>query len=182
MGTRNITAVFIDGEYKIAQYGQWDGYPEGQGRRALEFLNNTDLEQFKEKVKLCRFITDDELEAIDDDTWLQTHNQLSRDHGAKILNLVDAGVTDLRNQLAFVCDGLMCEWVYVIDFDKNAFEVFEGFNKTEIKEGEGRFYSGQFGEQEDGYHPVKRIKWYSLDNLPNEEQFLEEMEMVLSRD
>ena len=27
MGTRNLTCVFKDGEYKVAQYGQWDGYP-----------------------------------------------------------------------------------------------------------------------------------------------------------
>lgn len=31
MGTRNLTAVYLDGQYKVAQYGQWDGYPEGQG-------------------------------------------------------------------------------------------------------------------------------------------------------
>lgn len=31
MGTRNLTAVYLDGQYKVAQYGQWDGYPEGRG-------------------------------------------------------------------------------------------------------------------------------------------------------
>lgn len=31
MGTRNLTAVYLDGEYKIAQYGQWDGYPKDKG-------------------------------------------------------------------------------------------------------------------------------------------------------
>lgn len=25
MGTRNLTAVYLDGQYKVAQYGQWDG-------------------------------------------------------------------------------------------------------------------------------------------------------------
>ena len=25
MGTRNLTAVYLDGQYKVAQYGQW-GY------------------------------------------------------------------------------------------------------------------------------------------------------------
>lgn len=23
MGTRNLTAVYLDGQYKVAQYGQW---------------------------------------------------------------------------------------------------------------------------------------------------------------
>lgn len=31
MGTRNLTCVVLDGEFKVAQYGQWDGYPEGSG-------------------------------------------------------------------------------------------------------------------------------------------------------
>ena len=40
MGTRNLTAVYLDGQYKVAQYGQWDGYPEGQGITALTFLRD----------------------------------------------------------------------------------------------------------------------------------------------
>jgi hypothetical protein len=38
MGTRNLVAVQIDGQYKIAQYGQWDGYHSGKGLEVLEFL------------------------------------------------------------------------------------------------------------------------------------------------
>lgn len=56
MGTRHLTAVFVDGEYKVAQYGQWDGYPEGQGLTCLEFArsvlaNKTDRAAFAEKVR-----------------------------------------------------------------------------------------------------------------------------------
>ena len=40
MGTRNLTVVFMDGEYKVAQYGQWDGYPEGQGITCFNFLHD----------------------------------------------------------------------------------------------------------------------------------------------
>lgn len=31
MGTRHLIAVQIDGAYKIAQYGQWDGNPACTG-------------------------------------------------------------------------------------------------------------------------------------------------------
>jgi len=29
MGTRNLTIVTSNGKTKVAQYGQWDGYPGG---------------------------------------------------------------------------------------------------------------------------------------------------------
>ena len=35
MGTRNLTIVYYDGDYRVAQYGQWDGYPEGAGIEVL---------------------------------------------------------------------------------------------------------------------------------------------------
>lgn len=38
MGTRNLTIVHSNGEYKVAQYGQWDGYPEGLGVQLLKYL------------------------------------------------------------------------------------------------------------------------------------------------
>lgn len=57
MGTRNLTCVVLDGEYKVAQYGQWDGYPEGQGRTILEFLSQEGAqEQLKLALKRCRFL------------------------------------------------------------------------------------------------------------------------------
>lgn len=40
MGTRNLVAVQIDGQYKIAQYGQWGGYLEGKGVDVLTFLRD----------------------------------------------------------------------------------------------------------------------------------------------
>jgi len=33
MGTRHLSMAYNKGgEVKVAQYGQWDGYPEGQGQ------------------------------------------------------------------------------------------------------------------------------------------------------
>ena len=30
MGTRHLTAVVLNGDFKVAQYGQWDGFTNGQ--------------------------------------------------------------------------------------------------------------------------------------------------------
>ena len=38
MGTRNLTVVIHGGKAVVAQYCQWDGYPDGQGRTILNFL------------------------------------------------------------------------------------------------------------------------------------------------
>lgn len=178
MGTRNLTAVMVDGEYKIAQYGQWDGYPSGQGVTVLDFLKNTDLDLFKEACRGTRFLTDAELKEIDEKhgrDWINHYPQLSRDNGAKILHLVYGGVTELKNSISFAGDSLFCEYAYVIDFGLGVFEVYEGFNKKPISK--GRFVSGDSSlETNNEYHPVILIKTWRLDNLPSEEEFLAELE------
>ena len=35
MGTRGLTMVVSKGKTRVAQYGQWDHYPSGQGRTAF---------------------------------------------------------------------------------------------------------------------------------------------------
>ena len=40
----------------------------------------------------------------------------------------------------FAKDSLYCEWAYIIDFDKNAFEVYKGLNTMGIRP-EDRFFS-----------------------------------------
>lgn len=166
MGTRNLTAVMVDGEYKIAQYGQWDGYPSGQGRTVLNFLKRTNLERFKDRVRECRFLTPEECSKIDAiPNWHEKFKHISRDMGAKILGKVNHGVRRIINNINFANDSLFCEWCYVVDLDKETFEVFKGFNKFPIHD--GRFISK--GKSE--YHPVKLLKSYSLDSLPTLKQF-----------
>ncbi|KAI8819577.1 uncharacterized protein EV422DRAFT_533542 [Fimicolochytrium jonesii] len=40
MGTRHLILVYYKGSYHIAQYGQWDGYPSGQGADILDFISD----------------------------------------------------------------------------------------------------------------------------------------------
>jgi hypothetical protein len=58
MGTRNLTVVINqDGEKKVAQYGQWDGYPSGVGIGVLNFLKDVELfEKFKSNLSKVRFL------------------------------------------------------------------------------------------------------------------------------
>lgn len=186
MGTRNLTAVFIDGEYKIAQYGQWDGYPEGQGITCLEFLRDKmDETKFKSALRECTFITDAELSDLwakytdSTDGWVtyedaqrfgNDYPEFSRDTGANVLELVqDKGVRKLHNQIDFAADGLFCEWAWVVDFDKRTFEAYEGFQKTPTTEAD-RFYFLKDKEKE--YSPVKICASFCLDDLPSNDDFL----------
>lgn len=59
MGTRHLIAVQIDGKYPVAQYGQWDGYPDGQGLKVLTFLRDEMREDtFRRKVRALHVIDD----------------------------------------------------------------------------------------------------------------------------
>jgi len=180
MGTRHLIAVYQGGTHKIAQYGQWDGYPSGQGRDVLTFLHDEQKVHMMRdyRLKLCRFLTEQVMTKIDDThgrDWAVFYPQLSRNMGADILNLVSKsdGVM-LKDSIEFAADSLFCEWAYVIDFDTNTFEVYKGFN-TEPAVGRFKDFEIEPGSE---YQPVTLIKSYPLDALPSYEQFITDCEPV----
>lgn len=186
MGTRHLIAVQIDGEYKVAQYGQWDGYIEGQGVDLLEFLLGLggDYELLKKKIRKCSFLTPDEIDTINDSidsdgdingvSWTKVYPHLSRDMSAKVLPyILKKGGLKLHNHIGFAGDSLFCEWAYVIDFDKNTFEVYKGFNKTPLSEVE-RFYDIAIDSDANGYFQVRFVKSYDLCKLPTVQQLIED--------
>ena len=193
MGTRNLTCVYLDGEYKVAQYGQWDGYPEGQGMTCLKFVRDEmDEKKFKEHVRIRRFASNSYLRdlgetygavngwmSLDDSKRLRDNwPQFSRDTAAEILLMIQNDHVSLllKNDITFAADSLFCEWAYVIDLDKRTFEVYEGFNQEPLTEDDRFFFleekSNKEHRGEDKYHPVKLVKLWSLDELPTEEEFL----------
>lgn len=190
MGTRNLTMVISNKETKVAQYGQWDGYPSGQGATALEFLHNMNVLEFQEKLKKVKFINEEKQKEID--TWLKSigcengwmnmdqsaqyqrmYPLLTRDNGAKVLQLISDSVDDeiwLHDETNFAADSLFCEWAYVIDLDKGYFEVYEGFQKKPLGKTQRFKYLEGNGESE--YYPIRMVKKYDLDELPTMEKFL----------
>ncbi len=160
MGTRGLTVVVHEGQHKIAQYGQWDHYPSGQGLTALRFLRRMmeigNREKFVAQLGKCRWATEEDYAkaraaaGMDPDQEWMTNEQseachaalgglMHRNHGAGILDLVfdtDAEEIVLRDSYDFAADSLFCEWAYVIDLDELTFEVYKGFNEFEAV---GRF-------------------------------------------
>ena len=185
MGTRNLTVVYIDGKYKVAQYGQWDGYPEGQGVTVFEFarsLNNPIImEEFKRKVRASSWIGERKIKKINSDIdsgklkeWQKVYPELSRDTCAKILNIImerDDGIS-LQNDIDFAADSLFCEWAWLIDLDAGTFEGYRGFNDhTELKE-DDRFYFLRDKERGE-YHCIMLAHKWKLSELPSDEDFFD---------
>jgi len=190
MGTRHLTCVVVDGEYKVAQYGQWDGYPDGQGAQILEFLQTHDLDHFREQVRQCQWATPEDVErawvacgADPDSRWVtldvgkemrDTYPQFSRDTGSKVLSVIYETPVLLENSLDFAADSLMCEWAYVIDLDKGVLEVYEGFNQEPLEDGERFADMPQVDrDREHTYYPVRLHSAWRLTSLPERGEFLE---------
>lgn len=183
MGTRHLIAVQLDGEYRIAQYGQWDGYPSAQGEQVLHFLRNWDRPTFEAKLRAASYCTDADWAAIKEQikkeqleqSWQNVWPELSRDAGARILEIVaerKPGIK-LKNSIGFACDSLFCEWGYVIDLDANVLEVFRGFQKEPLPEGE-RFANAKSEDPQDnhdGYYPIRKVASFPLDKLPTQKKF-----------
>ena len=187
MGTRNLTCVVSGGKYIIAQYGQWDGYPSGQGVTALEFLRKKGNQALlKAALNRCYYLTEEQMETASkqsgsENGWMtmeqakKFHELLpyvNRDHGAKILEMVanSNAPVGLQNSIEFAKDSLFCEYAYIVDFDVNTFEIFKGFNKNPVSKRE-RFT----GPADKEYFPIAKIKTYLLDKLPTKTQFLKDL-------
>ena len=189
MGTRNLTIIFADDEYKVAQYGQYDGYPYGQGATALQFLHQVKPNILKKRCNNVKILTEDIRKA----RWLEfnvditnkpyvefkvaqkfekKYPELSRGTGAVILDIIYKSKQDLHleNSIDFIADSLFCEWAYLVDLDHQTFEVYKGFNKEPLDESD-RFFSFYDSNEDSEYYPCKLQHIFDLNNLPSEFDF-----------
>lgn len=138
MGTRGLTKVIDkNGITKVAQYGQWDHYPEGQGVSILGILtvDRYAVEELELALDKCRFVEQDEQQRIYDNynaTYPETTHlkkfssmlpSFSRDTCGDILNVVrwSATTVPLIDESDFENDDLFCEGVYTVDYQTNKF-------------------------------------------------------------
>jgi hypothetical protein len=160
MGTRNLTVVKDKaGTNRIAQYGQWDGYPSYSGIQALEFLRNKDWQALlQSKLDLVEFVGDEEVDTLykqfestdwENKDFLNAYPGLHRDTGIGILAVVANAIAPIKtvDNTEFANDSLFCEGIYEVDFSTNKFT--SNFNDI--------------------------VAEYDLDNLPTDEEYLKAM-------
>lgn len=150
MGTRHYqTVIDKKGVTKVAQYGQWNGYPNGQGKDILTYLKSGNLEAYQKHLDALREPTKKECKVIDaDPNWNKTYPYLSRDCGSKIHQMIEEGIVKFVGLMDTEEADKWCEGFYTIDFSKNEFTS--------------------------EYHGTKSV--FPIDNLPTEEEYLKAME------
>lgn len=143
MGTRNLTVVKDkNGTTRVAQYGQWDGYPQYSGIEALKFLREEmNQEKLLKRLTLVQFIDDQEAEAIwegfdhddnDPTKYDLEYPGLTRNTGIGILEAVANATETLKtiDNSEFANDTLFCEGIYEVDFSTNKFiSTYQGTTK-----------------------------------------------------
>ena len=145
MGTRNLTIVKNNlGETKIAQYGQWDGYPSYSGIQALNFLRDEyNQTLLNVKLDLVQFVGDEEVDTLykqyestdwENKDFLNAYPGLHRDTGVDILKVVANSTAPIKSvdNTEFAKDDLFCEGIYEVDFSTNKFITIYADNKVEF--------------------------------------------------
>jgi hypothetical protein len=141
MGTRNLTKVIDkDNVVRVAQYGQWDGYPEYSGTRMLSFISEHGMiDKIEKSLVKCRLTkNEDEVMAAydvysDGPKWESLREEpngygiafpsLSRDTGVDILKVIVYSNEEvlLWDDREFENDDLMCEGVYTLNYYSRTF-------------------------------------------------------------
>lgn len=183
MSTRGLIVLIADSQVRCALYNHFDSDPGGLGSDILGFLTKEIDEQFTDKLKLCEFITIEQKKALIDKVgshkFEDSYPWLTGTCGEQIFTHIQKSKNALQmeNKINFAADSLFCEWCYVVDFDKKTFEVYSGFNKQKLEEGERFAYLNEMSEQKsahrinDCYYPVKLVKSFMLSDLPTPQQF-----------
>lgn len=184
MGTRHLIMVLKDNQYKVAQYGQWDGHFTGQGVETKHFIKDRllakrGIQTFTKQLDRIQIIADAEVMArweaqgakggfagLDvEDSFDNLYPQLSRSCGSDILEYVySAEAPEIAHSIDFAKDSLFCEFAYLVNMDTEELEIFTGFNQKPLSESD-RFYFLQSPDME--YYPIKLYKSFKFNEIPD---------------
>lgn len=127
MWTRHLIEVKNKWQLKVAQYWQWDWYPTWQWKSIVEFLQEADLNKFKEKLDRISFLTIEEIEDLNgkiERKEIKFPLEHHRDTWSEILKMIlDGNIEKLVDRSYFKNDTLFCEYYYMLDFDNDILYV-----------------------------------------------------------
>jgi hypothetical protein len=152
MGTRHYQVVISkEGEEKIRQYGQWDGYPSGQGADILTFLRGFDLEKYSNNLSKIPIATDEQIDSITDDDLENKYPYITRDCGARIHPMIENGAVEFVKHVSEQEARAWCEGFYTINLKDNTFTAeFNGIKKeyklNDLPDVEGFILDMRYGD------------------------------------
>jgi hypothetical protein len=177
MGTRNLTMVIDkEGVKKVAQYGQWDGYPSGVGLSILVFLKDSDLfSKMVENLKKTRFL---DLEGVDKE-FIEDYNR----NAPEWSNEPDNRTKEQIKWFSTYCHRDLAEKVLINIANSDDKEIILMDRESTGRSGGWVEYSyiinlkeGSFGVY--NHIDEEPLKVYLLDDLPDEDIFIKELELV----
>jgi hypothetical protein len=145
----------------------------------LNWLREADLPEARRQAR--------ELRTVDPD-FEPTPEDIERFKGIANLNVGEQKLTDwyvllretqgapgailrsgvIEDASDFPCDSLFCEWGYVVDFDGNALEVYQGFQTATHERGR---FAKRVSVSAD-YYPIALVASWPMHALPSDKDFL----------
>jgi len=165
MGTRYITCVKLDGEYKVSQYGGMGGHPQSAGVGCINHLKEIipHLEKFKSQLNFVQLIPYDDEDVINTEATfvMPAHT---------VLKAVNETAKNIKLYPSIEYAGeSSCDWVYVVDLDEEMFKVYKGKNRDISKEAPE--FTQYVPKENLGYRAASLLQQYPFDKLPDIEEF-----------
>lgn len=163
MGTRSLIAIVSGTTVKFARTYGHDGYLAGVGLELTKSLRGIDLSVLEANLEKAVEIDNDfHLDHID-----------SADLIARIVD--GEPIKWYPPAFNFAADSVFCEWAYIVDLKTQKLEIYKGFNKLKLADGERfKFMESMIDGRplSDGtiYQPVRHFKTYDLSALPTEDE------------
>ena len=199
MGTRGAIGLFKGGKGKIT-YNHFDSYPEGTGKDILKEIRGFSVEQIKKAFDNIRLVCDSEAKPTKEEIKEYqeysntqvggskeiTYYQLVRELQGTLKPYIEGKVKIMIDNENFLKDSLFCEYAYIVNLDKEVFEVWVGFQK-EPQENRYKHTKAEIQKEINwwkkerkidfkmDYFNCKLIKEYPLNKLPTEKQFLKDL-------
>lgn len=176
MGTRGFITFVINGTEKTT-YNHWDSYPSGLGETVLSWLKDAELDEARRLAAELVMVdgntppTSEQIERLRPHTDLSVSRQSADDWYCLLRGtqgdpaaILAAGFS--VDASGFPADSLYAEWGYVVDFDTQTFELYEGFQWEPHTLGRFAHLAPVPNNIGTTYYPVARVASWPLTDLP----------------